>query len=115
VKPKKVAAEKPKSTAERKIDRLRKAVERNPESVDALLDLGMAILESGEPVDAFLHIKKATSLSPDSQRAHYAMGMAYKALGNKNKALVEFQEVIRLDKSGPFSDQSMTQILDLKK
>jgi len=115
VKPKKTPAEKPKSAAERKIDRLRRALNRNPDSVDALLDLGMAILESGEPVDAFLHIKKAASLSPDNPRAHFAMGMAYKALGNKNKALVEFQEVIRLDKSGPFSDQSMTQILELKK
>jgi len=115
VKPKKVAAEKPKSATERKIDRLRKALERNPDSIDALLDLGMAILELGEPVDAFLHIKKAASLSPDSPRAHFAMGMAYKALGNKNKALVEFQEVIRLDKTGPFSDRSMTQILELKK
>jgi len=115
VKPKKAAVEKPKSAGERKIDRLRKALDRNPDSVDTLLDLGMAILESGEPVDAFLHIKKAASLSPENPRAHFAMGMAYKALGNKNKALVEFQEVIRLDKSGPFSDRSMTQILELKK
>jgi len=112
----KSVAERPRALPrESKIDRLRRAVAQNPNSVDALLNLGMALVERGNSVEGVLHIKKALSLAPGSPKAHFDMGKAYKILGDKQRAEAEFKEALRLEPSGPFSDKSMTQILELKK
>jgi tetratricopeptide (TPR) repeat protein len=78
---------------EEAVDRLTRAVELQPQSPDANLFLG----------EAYLHLKKGSKAIPylneagklGNIKAHLDLGWLYNAAGLKDKAVLEYQEVLR--------------------
>jgi len=75
------------------VDKLTRAVELQPQSADANLFLG----------EAYLHLKKGSKAIPylneagklGNIQAHLDLGWLYNAAGLKDKAVVEYQELLK--------------------
>ncbi|MGH7042942.1 MAG: tetratricopeptide repeat protein [Acetobacteraceae bacterium] len=70
--------------AARRLDEAERCCEevlaRQPDHFDALHLLGVIRTESGNPVNAYGPLLRATELAPENARAHYHLGNAYLAL-----------------------------------
>jgi len=60
------------------------------------LDQGTAALNGGEPDKALKLLESAAERLPQSVEAQFALGQCYLQLGDLNKALVQFQAVVKL-------------------
>jgi predicted Zn-dependent protease len=64
---------------------LRQALERDPESAQSRLDLGLALLKAGQPADAIEQLTAAAARE-NSEDAHAYLSEAYAALGRSADA-----------------------------
>jgi tetratricopeptide (TPR) repeat protein len=64
---------------------LRQALERDPESVQLRLDLGLALVKAGQPAEAIEPLTAAAA-KEDSEDAHAYLAEAYSALGRSGDA-----------------------------
>jgi tetratricopeptide (TPR) repeat protein len=64
----------------------RRALEINEASAAASYGLGQASLSRRSYADAVKHLEKALRLAPEANRLHYALAMAYRGLGEMEKA-----------------------------
>lgn len=64
---------------------LRQALERDPESVQLRLDLGLALIKAGQPADAIEPLTAAAA-KENSEDAHVYLAEAYSALGRTSDA-----------------------------
>jgi tetratricopeptide (TPR) repeat protein len=64
----------------------RRALEINEASAAALYGLGQAALSKRSYADAVSFLEKAQRLAPEANRLHYALAMAYRGLGQIEKA-----------------------------
>ncbi len=80
----------------------RKVLESNREYCFAQVYLGRSHLELGENQDAAIQLDKAAPLCLPAKidEAHYFSGIAHYRLGQKNKSLLRFQDVIQLFPDG---------------
>jgi tetratricopeptide (TPR) repeat protein len=78
---------------EEAVDVLTKAVEQQPESPDANLFLGEAYLRLKKGSKAIPYLNEAGKLG--KIEAHLDLGWLYNAAGMKDKAVVEYEEVLR--------------------
>jgi len=74
---------------------LRQALERDPQSAQSHLDLGLALLKAGQPAEAVEHLITATA-TDDSEEAHEYLAQAYAALGRDSDADRERAIVARI-------------------
>ncbi len=66
--------------------RFARAVELQPEFVDALIALGKAATRAGDPEGALPHLEKAVRLAPDNEVARYRLSQAYRRQGRAEDA-----------------------------
>jgi len=78
---------------------LRKAVAINPNSADALLELGKAELSAADLQQARKHLERSIELGPDSIPAHYSLARVYKKIGEEGLAAKEFSLTEKLNQS----------------
>jgi predicted Zn-dependent protease len=64
---------------------LRQALERDPESAQSHLDLGLALLKAGQPAEALEQLTAAAA-KENSEDAHVYLSQAYTALGRSGDA-----------------------------
>lgn len=76
-----------------------KAVQRQPTSVDARLDLANAYLAAGQPEKVFAQTQQVLGMEPQSGAAHYLAGCAYLRLGKFQDALKDLQQAKDIDKT----------------
>ena len=69
----------------------------NPSDENALHHLGLILLSKQAYDEAVSCFQKVLQINPDSALTHGALGVAYHKLGEKDLAIREFQEVLRLD------------------
>jgi len=62
------------------------ALKNDPNSPAAYYGLGQVALSRRNYAEAVEHFEKALALAPDANRIHYALAMAYRGLGNTEKA-----------------------------
>jgi tetratricopeptide (TPR) repeat protein len=74
---------------------LRQALERDPQSAQSHLDLGLALLRAGQPAEAVEHLTTATA-TDNSEEAHEYLAQAYAALGRDSDADRERAIVVRM-------------------
>jgi tetratricopeptide (TPR) repeat protein len=74
------------TTAEREY---REALRLNPQSGQALMELGKLLAGRGDLVEARIRLEKAVAALPDSPTGHYQLGLVYKRLGLTEKADAE--------------------------
>jgi tetratricopeptide (TPR) repeat protein len=85
-------------TAHKRAGWLRAALAVQPESVAAWNNLGIALMDAGDPRGAVVAFREAVRLDPSAAKAHSNLGVALQEeLGDLAGAIAEFRETVRLD------------------
>jgi tetratricopeptide (TPR) repeat protein len=80
----------------RAIEMFRKALELDPASSDAHLNLGIALVDQYDRPDALKEFSEALRLNPQSAAAHYNLGRFYFENGRYDEARQELENACRL-------------------
>jgi tetratricopeptide (TPR) repeat protein len=78
------------------IETYQAAAKSNPQDVQAQMDLGWGLYGVGRHADALEQFQRALDLDAGSLDARYGLGLAHKALGNKEAAVAAFNQVAEL-------------------
>jgi len=81
-------------------DAYSKALEANPSSFHAALQLGWMSVELGRNQGAANAFQKALRLRSSSAEARYGLGLAYEAQGLASQAIAEYEKALDLDPNG---------------
>jgi len=73
-----------------------KALELDPNNVNALVDMGTALWAGGQLEKALTEHRKAIKLDPNQPHAHMNAGITLSDLGRTKEAIKEFEEYLRL-------------------
>jgi tetratricopeptide (TPR) repeat protein len=76
---------------------LKKALQTDPKNVNALYLTGLSYSKKKMYPEAREALEQVTALTPDFAPAHFQLGVCLQKLGEKEKALEQYREVIRLD------------------
>jgi len=76
-----------------------RAVELQPDLVDAQLALGKVLNEMGQPKEAVKHLLAVIELDPEDSSAHYQLAQAYRSLDQREDARREMSTFMELHKS----------------
>ncbi len=76
-----------------------RAVELQPDFVDAQLALGKVLNEMHQPQEAVKHLLAAIQLDPENSSAHYQLAQSYRSLNQRDDARREMNMFIKLRKS----------------
>ena len=68
-----------------------RALDLDPQEIDALYGMGLLKKETGDPAGALRYLDKVIELNPDHQLAHWTLAMSYLHLGQKENARHHFQ------------------------
>lgn len=84
---------------EKKITELKEKVGADPTNVDALLELGVALFDSGDLAGAEINWTKASEVDPKNVMAHYNLGFLYLSKQPPERAKTEYhwEQVVKLD------------------
>lgn len=74
---------------EKGIEELRVAVRIDPTQYEAQVTLGRALLNQKLTVEAIDHLKRAAELAPGNPEPHYQLALAYRRVGQNDKAVAE--------------------------
>jgi tetratricopeptide (TPR) repeat protein len=74
------------SRAEEGISSLLKAVTLKGDLYEARIALGRALIKKGRPSEAVEHLERAAILAPGNPEPHYQLAIAYRRLGQKERA-----------------------------
>ena len=85
---------------EKSIELLTMVIDRSPGHVRAHISLGMAYRAQGRLADAELELETAARLDPQSQKAHYQLGLVLAKLKEVDRASKEMEAADRLRESG---------------
>ena len=77
------------------------ALQKSPDNLPALADLGAALTELGLPDLALVHLNKCLESDPSMIEAKHARALAYLAQGKTAEASADLQEVIKADPLHP--------------
>ena len=78
---------------------LRTRVERSPEDAGTNLSLGRFFLQKSDAKGALPYLERAAALSPKSSPAHFSLGSAQLALGNREAAAASLKLALRYDRA----------------
>lgn len=79
------------------IEYYRKALEENPNYVDAHNNLSIILAEQGRFDEAIVHSRKAIEERPNHIHAHHNLGRMLAEQGRFDEALVHFRKTVKLD------------------
>lgn len=84
---------------EKGIEELRTAVRLDPNQYEAQVTLGRALLMQKLPAESVEHLRRAAELAPANPEPHYQLALAYRRLGQNDKAVEETAIVKRIHES----------------
>lgn len=73
------------------------SVHRAPNDPEAHMNLGLAYLHFGQPVDASNHFVRSLQLEPKQDRPHYNLGVIARSQGRQAEAQREFEAAIAIN------------------
>ena len=76
-----------------------RALDRNPNHLDALNNLGVALAGQGRMDEAARHFERLIAVDPGNADAHANLGLALAAMGAPGRAASALREALRLDPS----------------
>ncbi len=71
-------------------------LQRDPENVEALQLLAVALCACGRSREALVHLRRVTELTPDTPQAHANLATVLAAAGDADGAVVSFQRAVQL-------------------
>lgn len=77
---------------------LREVLEKDPNNEQALLNMGLLSVQSGQHEKAVTRFSKLLSINPENWLAEFYLGIAYNELGKKKEAKECFEKVVRNEK-----------------
>ncbi len=89
---------------------LRRGILESPDSAEAHCDLGVAMIQTGDPKTAINYFKQAVKLDPNHERSYYNLGLCYHKIGFVDNAISAYESVIRLN---PGDDQAWANLASL--
>ena len=75
----------------------RRALDRDPNHLNALNDLGLALASQGRLGEATRHLERLVAIDPEDAEAHMTLGLVLAAAGARERAARAFRETLRLD------------------
>ncbi len=72
-----------------------KALQINPDAIEAQNNLGNALLTKGQVDEAIVHFQRALQISPDSAETCYNLGNALLQKGNVDEAIAYYQKALQ--------------------
>jgi len=78
------------------VERLRKAVQNNPDDGQSLNDLGLALVRAGRPVEALQHLGRAATINPGVWEYRFDLARAYSQIENWTRAITEYEAAVAL-------------------
>ena len=75
-----------------------KAIEINPKSLDAIVNLGALYFTEGNYVAAETELKKAVELKPNNAAANYNYAKSAAQIGHHREALVSYEKLLPVEK-----------------
>jgi O-antigen ligase len=88
----------------------RKALDLNPNSIDAHLNLGIAYAYGGLPRRAVAEWKKVVSFKADHPDAYRFLGRAYEAMGESKAARENYRKVLNLDPGNAEAKEALSRL-----
>jgi tetratricopeptide (TPR) repeat protein len=89
---------------------LNQALTIDPHFAEGHLQFGIFLQEAGYPAESIPRLQKALRFNPKLAMAHFRLGQAYRKLGDKEKALAEFDLFEKLNAQG-HADQSRQKVM----
>jgi tetratricopeptide (TPR) repeat protein len=86
-------------------------LEKVPNNVDARVDYGITLFQSGHTQDAIDQLNKAIKLDPRHQKAYFNLGIVYLNTGEMNKSNDAFKKCVQIDPQSEVGKQA-EQILE---
>ncbi|MBM4306173.1 MAG: tetratricopeptide repeat protein [Deltaproteobacteria bacterium] len=80
-----------------KIQSLKDIIKKDPKNLPALVELGNLYFDSRQPKEAIEAYSQYLSVKPDNADVRTDMGIMYRALGDFNRAIEEFQKAAQSD------------------
>ena len=79
------------------IEDAKEEVRKNPDDVEAHLNLALAYCNSVKLQDAIESYKQAIRIKPDFAMAHFTLGLAYNSSNDRGSALEQYKILKKLD------------------
>jgi tetratricopeptide (TPR) repeat protein len=89
----------------------RKAVESDPESVTARVNLGSALGQAGDRIGAIYQLRQALERAPDNAMALYNLGVMLGLEGKSDEALEQFRAAVELEPGDAESRRELAKAL----
>lgn len=87
--------------ADQELAALLRSLEENPDSVDLLINLGVAFAQRGDLLGSIEYFRRGTEIAPDSPALHNNLGLSLQKCGRMSEAVDCFRKALQLD--GAFS------------
>jgi tetratricopeptide (TPR) repeat protein len=88
-----------KNQLEKAQEALNQALLLEPDATGPYILLGQVLLKQDNPTTAAAYLKRAVEMDPGNEYGHYFLGQAYRDLGRKQDAMLEFQASAKLKAS----------------
>ncbi len=75
-----------------------KAIAKNPNDIEAYMQLGMVYMQLGKYRKALENFLKRSQIAPDDMNTEYYIGVCYEELGLYTQALGQYQKIYPVDK-----------------
>jgi len=86
---------------------LRLFLSDKPTDVNIMYNLGMALSDMGQLVEAQEHLRTAVNLAPDFTNARIALGVALQRQGNNTEAIAVLNEAVKRDPQNPWAQRNL--------
>lgn len=96
------------------IRRYQQALALEPGHVDAHLNLGRCLHESGDPKAALDHYRAAAQADPADSTAAFNLGVAFEDLGQPDEALKAYEKAVDLDDQNPDAYYNLARLYELR-
>jgi tetratricopeptide (TPR) repeat protein len=84
---------------------------QRPNDVDILLNLGMALSETGKPDRAAAHLRKLLALKPNHTGGHIALGVALARQNKPDEAIKELRTALEFEPDNPDASRNLAACL----
>jgi tetratricopeptide (TPR) repeat protein len=96
------------------LDFTKKAVAQNSRNGNYLDTHGLALLKNGRPEEALFFLEKAYTIDPDIYTIHFHLAMAYRSLGQNDKAVEQFKKQIHKTPDQHYGRQARIELDNMK-
>ncbi len=103
-----------KGEIEKAIEQFKLASRLKPQDDTALVELGAALFDLGNDIDAILKLTQAVTINPRNSQALLLLGNIYYARGDRDKAINYYQRFLQISPDSPYASEVKTILGRLK-